>query len=541
MQNTVSNLPKPPNEAVRGYTPGAPETESLKAEIRRLESEQIEIPCLIGGDEVRTGNLGVSIEPHNHANKLAKYHKAGRPEVARAISAALEARPAWESLSPVERAPIFLKAADLLAGKYRDRINAATMLNQSKNVYQAEIDAACELADFWRFNAYFMQQIYKEQPVYSPPGMLNYTEYRALEGFVFAVSPFNFTSIGGNLAGAPAIMGNTVVWKPASTAVYSAYVIMEVLKEAGLPDGVINLVPGSGALVGDPVLASEWFAGIHFTGSTEVFRNMWRTIGNGIAGYRTYPRIVGETGGKDFLVAHESADVDALVTAAIRGAFEYQGQKCSALSRMYVPANLWPRVREQLVDQLKTVKIGPPQDFSNFMNAVIDKGAFDKTKGYIERAMASPDARIVSGGGCDDTTGYYIEPTLIEASDPQYESMVEEIFAPVLTVYPYTESFAEVLALCDRTSEYALTGAVFARDRMAVSMALRELRHAAGNFYINDKPTGAVVGQQPFGGARGSGTNDKAGSMMNLLRWTSLRTVKETFSSPTDYRYPFMG
>jgi 1-pyrroline-5-carboxylate dehydrogenase len=416
------------------------------------------------------------------------------------------------------------------------------MLNQSKNAFQAEIDSACELIDFWRFNTYYMQQLYKEQPMYSPKGVLNYCEYRPLEGFVFAVTPFNFTSIAGNLSTAPAMMGNTVLWKPASTAVFSAYYLMKVLQEAGLPDGVINFLPGSGANVGDPVLDSKDFAGIHFTGSTEVFQGMWKTIGGNIEKYRSYPRIVGETGGKDFLVAHVSADIAALATAVVRGAYEYQGQKCSALSRMYIPESIWGELKDRIIAQLKTVKMGPVQDFGNFVNAVIDKATFDKTKGYIERARAASDAEVIYGGGCDDSTGYFIEPTIIVASNPQYESMVEEIFAPVLTAYVYKdEEYEETLRLCDRTSIYALTGAVFARDRYAIDRAMNVLRHSSGNFYINDKPTGAVVGQQPFGGARGSGTNDKAGSKLNLQRWVSVRTIKENFIPPTDYRYPFMG
>jgi len=440
------------------------------------------------------------------------------------------------------RASIFLKAAELLATRYRYTLNAATMLNQSKNVFQAEIDSACELIDFWRFNAFYMQQLYKEQPMYSPCGSLNYCEYRPLEGFVFAVTPFNFTSIAGNLPTAPAIMGNTVLWKPASTAVYSGYFLMKLLAEAGLPDGVINFLPGSGAEVGNPAMDSADFAGIHFTGSTEVFQGMWRRIGANIDKYKTYPRIVGETGGKDFLVAHVSADIEALTTAIVRGAYEYQGQKCSALSRMYIPRSIWSDLKERLIEQLKTVTVGPVQDFGNFMNAVIDKATFDKTKGYIERAAASGDAEIIFGGGCDDSVGYFIEPTLILTADPRYESMVEEIFAPVLTTYVYEDDeYEETLRLCDRTSIYGLTGCVFAQDRYAIMRAVDILRHAAGNFYINDKPTGAVVGQQPFGGSRGSGTNDKAGSMLNLQRWTSVRTIKENFIPPTDYRYPFMG
>ena len=540
MQNTTSNFPKPSNENVKEYAPGTPERENLKAEISRLGNLDMDIPCIIGGNEVRTGDTAACIQPHDHARQLARYHKAGTQEVALAIDAAMKSKHEWESLSHTERGPIFLKAAELLSGKYRDRINAATMLNQSKNIYQSEIDAAAELADFWRFNVYYMQKLYEEQPLYSPPGMLNYCEYRPLEGFVFAVSPFNFTSIGGNLSAAPAIMGNTVVWKPASTAVYAAHVIMEILAEAGLPDGVINFVPGPGAVLGKSALSSEHFAGVHFTGSTGVFQSMWRDIGNNIANYRSYPRIVGETGGKDFIVAHESADIEALAVAAIRGAFEYQGQKCSALSRMYVPKSIWPELKDQMISLLNTVKMGPPQDFTNLMNAVIDQSAFNKIGEYIGRAQKASETNIIFGGGSKDTVGFFVEPTVIETSDPRCESMTDEIFGPVLSIYPYAENFDEVLDLCDTTSAYALTGSIFARDRYAVKKAYKKLRYAAGNFYINDKPTGAVVGQQPFGGARGSGTNDKAGSMVNLFRWVSTRTVKENFTPPTDYRYPFM-
>ncbi len=542
MNNTISNIPKPVNEPVYSYAPGNKERDLLKQAIAQLESQQIEIPLIIGGKEIRTGNTGKCIQPHNHSNVLATYHKAGPKEVQLAIEASQKAKHDWETLPYLQRASVFLKAADLLSGKYRYILNAATMLNQSKNPYQAEIDSACELVDFWRFNPYYMQELYKDRPLYSPYGNLNFVEYRALEGFVFAVTPFNFTSIGGNLCTAPAMMGNTVLWKPASTAVYAGYWIMQILHEAGLPAGVINFIPGSGSQVGNPVLDSPLFSGLHFTGSTAVFQGMWKTIGDQIAKYKTYPRIVGETGGKDFMVIHTSADIAATATAMVRGAFEFQGQKCSALSRVYVPRGIWPKIKEQVIDQLKTVKIGPIQDFSNFMNAVIDRDSFDNTKGYIDRARASKEAKILFGGGCNDATGYFIEPTLIENTNPRYESMVEEIFAPVLTVFVYEDAeYENALQLCDQSSIYGLTGCVFARDRYAIDLALDKLRHAAGNFYINDKPTGAVVGQQPFGGARGSGTNDKAGSMMNLTRWVSLRAIKENFIPPTDYRYPFMG
>lgn len=542
MQNTVGNFPKPANEPIFSYAPGTTERELLAKEVKNLESNPLDIPVIIGGREIRTGNTGKCIQPHDHSSVLATYHKAGAKEVQAAIEASQKAKSDWEAMSFQMRGSIFIKAAELLATKYRCTINAATMLNQSKNAFQAEIDSACELIDFFKFNTYFMQELYKDQPMYSPAGMLNFCQYRALEGFIFAVTPFNFTSIAGNLPTAPAMMGNTVLWKPASTAVYSGYYVMKLLQEAGVPDGVINFLPGSGAEVGNPVMDSEFFSGIHFTGSTEVFQGMWKSIGNNIQKYKTYPRIVGETGGKDFLVAHSSADVDALSVAVLRGAFEYQGQKCSALSRMYIPKGIWGDLKEKLIEQLKTVTMGPVQDFGNFMNAVIDKSAFDKTKGYIDRAKESTEAEVVFGGGCDDSTGYFIEPTIILATNPNYESMIDEIFAPVLTVYVYKDAeYEEALKLCDKSSIYGLTGAVFAQDRYAITKAFDILTHAAGNFYINDKPTGAVVGQQPFGGSRGSGTNDKAGSMLNLQRWTSVRTVKETFVPPADYRYPFMG
>jgi len=542
MQNTVSNIPRPINEPVFSYAPGSPEREKLQAEVARLESMQIEIPLIIGGKEVKTGNMGKCIQPHNHKQVLATYHKAGAKEVNMAVEAAMAAKEEWENLPYQMRANIFIKAAELLATKYRYLVNAATMLNQSKNPFQAEIDSACELIDFFRFNTYYMQELYKQQPDYSPTGILNFLEHRSLEGFVFALTPFNFTSIGGNLPTAPAMMGNVVLWKPGSTAVYASYFLMQLFKEAGVPDGVINFVPGSGGQVGDPVLESEHFAGIHFTGSTPVFQGIWKKIGENIANYHTYPRIVGETGGKDFIFAHKSADVEALATAMIRGAFEYQGQKCSAASRSYIPESIWPAVKEILLKEIPTVTMGPVQDFSNFMNAVIDQSSFNNAKSYIEHAQAADDADVLIGGGCDDSTGYFIEPTIILTTNPKYKSMVEEIFAPILTVFVYPDDqFEETLALCDSTSMYALTGAIFSQCRYAVNTAYNALRQSAGNFYINDKPTGAVVGQQPFGGARGSGTNDKAGSMINLQRWVSTRTVKETFNPPTDYRYPFMG
>ena len=542
MQNTVSNLPKPINEPIFSYAPGTPERDLLKKELDRMANETIDIPLIIGGKEVRTGNTATCVEPHNHQNVLATYHKAGEKEVQMAIESAQAAKAEWEALPYQQRACIFVKAAELLATKYRYIVNAATMLNQSKTAYQAEIDSACELVDFWRFNTYYMQELYKQQPDYSPTGMLNYLEHRPLEGFVFAVTPFNFTSIAGNLPTAPAMMGNVVLWKPASSEVYASYFLMKLLQEAGVPDGVINFIPGSGGQVGNPVMNSPKFAGIHFTGSTEVFQGMWKMIGENIAKYECYPRIVGETGGKDFMVAHPSCDTEAIPTAILRGAFEYQGQKCSALSRLYVAKSVWANIKDELLADVASIKMGPVQDFSNFFNAVIDKAAFDTTKGFIDRAAASDEADIIAGGTCDDSVGYYVEPTIIETTNPKYESMVEEIFAPVLTVYVYEdEEFEETLKLVDSTSMYALTGCIWSQDRYAIGKAIQALRHSAGNFYINDKPTGAVVGQQPFGGGRGSGTNDKAGSMINLQRWVSTRTMKETFVPPTDYRYPFMG
>jgi 1-pyrroline-5-carboxylate dehydrogenase len=539
--NGVFRVPQPTNEPIRGYAPGSPEKRSLKAKLVEMRGREIEIPLIIGGEEVRTGNLGTCIVPHNHTHVLARYHKAGKTEVGRAIGAAREAHASWSRMPWVDRAAIFLRAADLLAGPFRDEANAATMLGQSKTVFQAEIDSACELIDFWRFNPHFMQKVYEDQPA-SSPGVWNRVEYRALEGFVFAVTPFNFTSIGGNLPTSPAMMGNTVLWKPASTAVYSAYAIMRVLMAAGLPPGVINLVVGSGGEVGDPVLASPELAGIHFTGSTVVFQQMWKTIGANIESYRSYPHIVGETGGKDFVFAHASAEVDALATALVRGSFEYQGQKCSAASRAYIPKSLWPKVKKGMLAQLAEIKMGDIEDFTNFMGAVIDKNAFGVIKSYIEFAKKSPEAEIIAGGGCDDKVGYFIEPTVVLTTNPKFKLMQEEIFGPVLTIFVYEDGdLDKALELCDTGSPYALTGSVFATDRQAILKVADRLRGAAGNFYINDKPTGAVVGQQPFGGARASGTNDKAGSMWNLIRWASPRAIKETFVPPTHFAYPFMG
>jgi len=539
--NGMFRIPEPSNEPVRAYAPGSPEKKSLKAKLIELRSQEIEIPLIIGGEEVRTGRMGTCIVPHKHGHVLARYHKAGKAEVERAIRAAMEARAAWSAMPWYERAAILLRAAELLAGPWRDTLNAATMLGQSKTVFQAEIDSACEVIDFWRFNPYFMQQIYENQPI-SAAGVWNRVEYRPLDGFVFAVTPFNFTSIGANLPTSPALMGNTVLWKPASTGVYPAYFNMKLLMAAGLPPGVINLVVGSGGEVGDPVLASPDFAGLHFTGSTAVFQAMWRTIGQNIGSYRTYPRIVGETGGKDFVFAHASADVTALVTALVRGAFEYQGQKCSAASRAYIPRSLWPQVEKELLAQVAEIRMGDVEDFRNFMGAVIDKAAFESIKGYIDEARASADARIIAGGGCDDSVGYFIEPTVVLTTNPRHRLMREEIFGPVLTVFVYEDDrLEEALSLCDTGSPYALTGSVFAEDRRAIAAIATALRDAAGNFYINDKPTGAVVGQQPFGGARASGTNDKAGSMWNLIRWASPRAIKETFVPPRHFSYPFMG
>jgi len=538
--NGVFRVPQPTNEPIRSYAPGSPEKRSLKAKLAEMRGREIEIPLVIGGEEVRTGKLGSCIVPHYHAHVLARYHKAGKAEVERAVVAAREARASWSRVPWYDRAAIFLRAADLLAGPFRDEANAATMLGQSKTVFQAEIDSACELIDFWRFNPSFMQRIYEDQPA-SSPGVWNRVEYRALEGFVFAVTPFNFTSIGGNLPTSPAMMGNTVLWKPASTAVYSAYAIMRVLMAAGLPPGVINLVVGSGGEVGDPVLASPELAGIHFTGSTVVFQQMWKTVGANIASYRSYPRIVGETGGKDFVFAHASADVDALATALVRGSFEYQGQKCSAASRAYVPKSLWPNVKKAMLAQVAEIKMGDVEDFTNFMGAVIDKNAYGVIKSYIEFAKKSSEAEIVAGGGCDDKVGYFIEPTVVLTTNPKFKLMQEEIFGPVLTIFVYEDGdLDKALELCDTGSPYGLTGSVFANDRQAILKVADRLQGAAGNFYINDKPTGAVVGQQPFGGARASGTNDKAGSMWNLIRWASPRAIKETFVSPTHFSYPFM-
>jgi 1-pyrroline-5-carboxylate dehydrogenase len=540
--HAISRVPEPYNEPVLSYATGSPEREELRQRLQQLESQPLDIPLVIGGEEVRTGNTFEAVEPHNRSHVLGTVQKAGAKEVERAIAASKEAAADWSRTPWEERATIILRAAELLAGPWRQTLNAATMLGQSKTAHQAEIDAACELIDFWRFNVKYMTRIYEEQPV-SSPGVWNRLEYRPLEGFVFAVTPFNFTAIAGNLPTSAALMGNTVVWKPASTAAYSAHFLMKIYEEAGLPPGVINLVYGSGAEVGDPVLASPDLAGIHFTGSTAVFNGMWRTVASNLETYRNYPRIVGETGGKDFIVAHPSADPAEVATAIMRGSFEYQGQKCSAASRLFMPSNLWPEVREQLVSEVATMKMGNVSDFGNFMGAVIDAGSFKTQKGAIDEANAKGSkASVIVGGGYDDSEGWFVEPTVIETTDPDFRTMKEELFGPVVTAYVYDEKkYEDTLDMIDAGAPYGLTGAVFSRDRDAVATAQDRLRYAAGNFYVNDKPTGAVVGQQPFGGGRASGTNDKAGSMWNLIRWVSPRTMKELFVPPTDYRYPYMG
>jgi 1-pyrroline-5-carboxylate dehydrogenase len=538
----IFRVPEPHNEPVLGYEPGSPERDQLRRRLDELSSQRLEIPLVIGGEEVQTGDTYEAVMPHERSHVLADVQKGGAAEVDRAIAAAGDAWEDWSRTPWADRAAVFLRAAELLAGPWRQTLNAATMLGQSKTAHQAEIDAACELIDFWRFNVEYMTRIYEEQPI-SSPGVWNRLEYRPLEGFVFAVTPFNFTSIAGNLPTSVALMGNTVVWKPASTAAVSAHFLMKLFEEAGLPPGVINLVYGSGAAVGDPALASEHLAGIHFTGSTPVFQGMWKTVGDNIAGYRNYPRLVGETGGKDFIVAHPSADAEALATAILRGSFEYQGQKCSAASRVFAPASLWPQVREQIAEEVGEMRMGDVADFSNFVGAVIDASSFATQKEAIEEAKAADGkASIVAGGGYDDSDGWFVQPTVIETSDPDFRTMKEELFGPVVTAFVYDDSrYEDTLDLVDQGTSYGLTGAVFARDLRAVETARERLRYAAGNFYVNDKPTGAVVGQQPFGGARASGTNDKAGSMWNLIRWASPRTIKETFVPPRDYRYPFLG
>ena len=542
MANAIFNLTLPDNEEVKSYAPGSPERELLKAKLAEMENQQVDIPLIIGGKEIRTGNTGNIVAPHNHKKILGKYHKAGEKEIRMAIDSAMEAYKIWSVMEWQDRAAIFSRAADMITlTDWRYTLNAASMLGQSKNVHQAEIDAACETADFFRFNIYYANKIYQEQPPHSPHGMWNRMEYRPLEGFVLAIAPFNFTTFNANLPGAPAIMGNVSILKPAATSVYSAYYIVKLLEAAGLPPGVINFLPGPGSTIGDIIFNDKNFAGLHFTGSTPVFQQMWKTISNNLPNYKSYPRIVGETGGKDFVFAHKSTDIRLLGVSLIQGAFEYQGQKCSAASRAYIPKSIWLEVKEYLVSELKKLKTGDVTDFSNYNNAVIDQAAFDTITGYIKYAEESKEAEIIVGGKYNDKVGYYINPTVIVTTNPKFKTMEEEIFGPVLTVYVYDDDkYEETLHLCDETSPYALTGSIFAQDRLAIVTADKILRHAAGNFYINDKPTGAVVGQQPFGGARGSGTNDKAGSFLNLVRWVSPRTIKENFVARKDFRYPFM-
>ncbi len=532
--------PAPVNEPERGYEPGSAERAELKQKLDAMASEVVEIPIIIGGEDYTTGDTGDVVMPHDHGHVLAHYHKAADDHIQMAIDSCMEASKEWSNWPWQDRAAVLLKAAELLAGDWRQVLNASTMLGQSKTCHQAEIDSACEIVDFWRFNVHYARELYSTQPL-SSPGVWNMTDYRPLEGFVYAISPFNFTSIGANLPTAPALMGNVSIWKPARTSLFSSYYLMRLLQEAGMPPGVINFLPGNSAQITEKLIASPHLAGIHFTGSTDVFQLLWKTVADNLEHYRSYPRIVGETGGKDFIVAHESADVDAVVTAMVRGAFEYQGQKCSAASRAYIPDSMWPEAKEKLGAQLSDVRMGDPRDFENFFCAVIDKAAYRDITGYIEHAKASADAEILFGGGYSDEKGYFIEPTVILANDPAYKTMCEEIFGPVLTIHVYPAGrWSETLDLVDATSPYALTGAVFSRERGATREAMSTLRGAAGNFYINDKPTGAVVGQQPFGGARASGTNDKAGSFLNLVRWVSPRSIKETFVPATDFRYPFL-
>lgn len=538
MPKGIYNVPTPKNEPVKTYAPGSPERTELQAKVKELRTIEIDVPNYIGGKEVYTDKKVAMHPPYDLKHTLGYYHQGGEKELTEAIDAAMAAKPAWEALPWEHRASIFLKAADLIAGPYRQKLNAATMLAQSKNAFQAEIDSACEIIDFLRFNVHYMTQIYAQQPE-SSPGVWNRVEQRPLEGFVFALTPFNFTAIAGNLPSSAALMGNTVVWKASRSAIYSANVLMEIFKEAGLPDGVINLVHVSGSTASDVIFSHPDFAGIHFTGSTEVFQTIWKTIGNNIHNYKSYPRIVGETGGKDYIFAHPSADRKAVATAITRGAFEYQGQKCSAASRAYIPASMWDEVNGYIQEDLKKIKVGSPEDFTNFVNAVIDEAAFDKLSGVIDEVKASKDAEIVAGGNYDKSIGYFIDPTVVLAKKPDYRTMCEELFGPIITIYVYDDSkLEETMDILDSTSMYALTGAIFSQDRYAIAHMAKRLRNTAGNFYINDKPTGAVVGQQPFGGARGSGTNDKAGSMINLLRWVSPRTIKETFVPPHDYMYP---
>lgn len=541
MDNAIFRFAKPDNEPVKAYAPGSSEKAALKSALAQLETEKWEIPLVIGGKEIYTGDTGNVVMPHDHHHVLATYHKAGEKEVQMAIDAAMKAHKDWSELPWVERASVMLRVAELLATKYRYVLNASVMLGQSKNPFQAEIDAPCELVDFLRFSTFYASQVYADQP-YSEKGILDRMEYRALEGFVFSLTPFNFTSIASNLNMAPAMMGNVAVWKPSTTAIYSNYFLMKVFKEAGLPDGVINFIPGKGSVIGKVITKNPDLAGFHFTGSTATFNALWRQMGENLEHYKSYPKIVGETGGKNFIFAHSSADALDIATAIVRGAFEYQGQKCSAGSRAYIPASLWPKVKEYVGDMLKDIKMGDVRDFTNFINAVIDEASFDNIMSYIEYAKQSPDAEILFGGHGDKSVGYYVEPTVIQTTDPKFKSMVEEIFGPVITIYVYEDKdYEETLELCDSTSPYGLTGSIFAYDRYAVDKAFNKLRYAAGNFYINDKPTGAVIAQQPFGGSRASGTNDKAGGPLNLIRWTNPRCIKETLVPPTSYGYPFLG
>ncbi len=541
MPNSISRIPLPVNEPVRTYAPGSPERASIRSVLRTARGETVDIPLVIGGKEIRTGETFQVTEPHDHQHVIATGHSGNAESVALATAAAADAAHDWATMDFDDRAAIFLRAADLLAGPWRDRVNATTMLGQSKTVVQAEIDSACELIDFFRFNVAYARQLMEIQPD-SLPGMWNRCEYRNLEGFVLAVTPFNFTSIAGNLPTAPALMGNVCLWKPASTSLLSNWALMQLLQEAGLPDGVINFVPGDGPTIGQPALVHPDLAGVHFTGSTGVFQSMWRTVGENIANYKAYPRVVGETGGKDFVFVHPSADMDAVAIGLVRGSFEYQGQKCSAASRAYIPRSAWDSLREQLVALTKALSMGNPNDFSNFMAAVIDQKSFERCRSYIAGAKADSACSILVGGTCDDSTGWFVSPTIIETADPHATSMCEEIFGPILTIFVYDDDkLDETLDLCDSSTPYALTGGIFARDQQVVARMSARLRHAAGNFYVNDKPTGAVVGQQPFGGGRASGTNDKAGSLLNLVRWTSVRTIKETFVPSHEWRYPHMN
>jgi len=541
MSTGFYQVPTPTNEPIYAYAPDTPEREALQSTLTALQSQQVEVPLYIGGEQIKTDVKKPLSPPHNHQHVLGHYYEGDASHVEQAINAALGAKYAWENMAWEQRASIFLKAAELIAGKYRYQMNAATMLAQSKTAHQSEIDAVCEIVDFLRFNVKYMTEIYEQQPPISPRGIWNRVEQRPLEGFIFAITPFNFTAIAGNLPTAPAMMGNTVVWKPAETQVYSANLLMQIFREAGVPDGVINLINVDGPVAGEVVFNHPDFAGLHFTGSTKVFKQLWQTIGNNIDTYRSYPRIVGETGGKDFIVAHPTADAKAVATAITRGAFEFQGQKCSAASRVYIPNNLWDEIKGYVLEDIQQIRMGDVADFKNFMGAIISEVAFDRIAQYIDNAKDDPMVEVIAGGEYDKSEGYFIQPTVLQAHEPKYTTMCEEIFGPVVTVYVYqAERYEETLELVDQTSPYALTGAIFSQDRYAIQLATQKLRHAAGNFYINDKPTGAVVGQQPFGGARGSGTNDKAGAALNLLRWVSPRTIKETFDPPTDFRYPFM-